>query len=153
MPDLERKSSASFISSNDGGTPASVRRSWMKRSNSYCLRVNIRSSPGFSWSIRSPRSAGAAKTNHERTLSVPYVFRNHLIWSEQSDRISKLKIDDVAWRAGVGRRGKRLAHKEAIGAGERRQHGAVLLGERGCDRGTVRRFGERRPHVVGALVI
>jgi hypothetical protein len=23
-----------------------------------------------------------SKTNHERTLSVPYVFRNHLIWSE-----------------------------------------------------------------------
>ena len=24
-----------------------------------------------------------AETNHEQTLSVPYVFRNHLIWSEQ----------------------------------------------------------------------
>jgi hypothetical protein len=26
----------------------------------------------------------AAETNHERTLSVPYVFRNHLIWGEES---------------------------------------------------------------------
>src|SRR5262249_2996164 len=39
---------------------------------------------------------GSTKTNHERTLSVPYVFRNHLIWSEQSDRLSKLKVEDDA---------------------------------------------------------
>jgi hypothetical protein len=34
----------------------------------------------------------APKTNHEHTLSVPYVFRNPLIWSEQSDGSSELKI-------------------------------------------------------------
>ena len=47
MPDLERRSSASFISSNDGGIPASFKRSWMKRSNSYCLRVSIWSPLAF----------------------------------------------------------------------------------------------------------
>ena len=31
MPDLERRSSASFISSKEGGTPASLSRSWMNR--------------------------------------------------------------------------------------------------------------------------
>src|SRR5580700_2472129 len=41
MPDLERRSSASFISSKDGGTPDSCRRSWMKRSNSFCFLVSI----------------------------------------------------------------------------------------------------------------
>ena len=41
MPDLERRSSASFISSKEGGTPVSFRRSLMKRSSSLCLRVNI----------------------------------------------------------------------------------------------------------------
>jgi SOS regulatory protein LexA len=41
MPDLERRSSASFISSNEGGTPASLRRSWMNRKSSACLRVSI----------------------------------------------------------------------------------------------------------------
>ena len=41
MPDLERRSSASFISSKDGGTPLSFRRSLMNRSSSSCLRVSI----------------------------------------------------------------------------------------------------------------
>ena len=41
MPDLDRRSSASFISSKEGGTPASVSLSWMKRRSSNCLRVSI----------------------------------------------------------------------------------------------------------------
>ena len=41
MPDFERKSRASFISSKEGGTPASVSRSWMNRRSSNCLRVSI----------------------------------------------------------------------------------------------------------------
>src|SRR3954462_1147485 len=40
IPDFERRSSASFISSKEGGTPASFSRSLMNRSNSYCLRVS-----------------------------------------------------------------------------------------------------------------
>src|SRR6516165_6636000 len=97
MPDFERRSSASFISSKDGGTPDSFSRSWMKRSSSYCLRVSI-SVPPESPSMTGPKTApmAAFKTNHERTLSVPYVFCNHLICREQSDRFSKLKIEDGA---------------------------------------------------------
>src|SRR5689334_6935520 len=45
MPDFERRSSASFISSNDGGTPDSFRRSLMNRRSSYCLRVSISTNP------------------------------------------------------------------------------------------------------------
>ena len=41
MPDFEARSSASFISSKDGGMPVSFNRSWMKRRSSCCLRVNI----------------------------------------------------------------------------------------------------------------
>ena len=41
MPDFERRSSASFISSKEGGTPASFSRSWMKRNNSLCFLVSI----------------------------------------------------------------------------------------------------------------
>src|SRR5580704_14404165 len=47
MPDFERRSSASFISSKEGGTPASFSRSLMKRRSSYCLRVSISTSPQF----------------------------------------------------------------------------------------------------------
>src|SRR5215210_6863729 len=47
MPDLERRSSASFISSNDGGTPDSFRRSLINRRSSYCLRVSISTNPQF----------------------------------------------------------------------------------------------------------
>ena len=41
MPDFERRSSASFISSKDGGTPSRCSRRWMKCKRSYCLRVSI----------------------------------------------------------------------------------------------------------------
>src|SRR5664279_932735 len=97
MPDFERRSSASFISSKEGGTPASFSRSLMKRRSSYCLRVSIaRKSPGW-WIVRfrdqdfqgwrhrddseDPNQdlPSSLETNHERTLYVQYVFRNCLI--------------------------------------------------------------------------
>src|SRR5882724_3814443 len=96
MPDFERRSSASFISSKEGGTPASFSRSLMKRRSSYCLRVSISSIPpvGVVFSSRisrvhrgSPQNSQpktlALETNHERTLYVRYVFRNHLISGER----------------------------------------------------------------------
>ena len=41
IPDFDRKSSASFISSKDGGTPVSLMRSLMNIRSSCCLRVSI----------------------------------------------------------------------------------------------------------------
>src|SRR5690606_1381693 len=41
MPDFERRSSASFISSKEGGTPSRATRLWMKSSSSNCLRVSM----------------------------------------------------------------------------------------------------------------
>src|SRR5690606_36217673 len=41
IPDFEARSSASFISSKDGGMPVSFRRSWMNSRSSCCLRVNM----------------------------------------------------------------------------------------------------------------
>src|SRR5882762_10804026 len=97
MPDFERRSSASFISSKEGGTPDSFRRSLMNRRSSYCLRVSISSVPQFAFPgldgvVRFGRlefkgsgvrdshlETSTSETNHERTLYVPYVFRNHLI--------------------------------------------------------------------------
>ena len=70
MPDLERRSSASFISSKDGGTPASLSRSLMNIRSSCCLRVSIGKSPDRTKS----RESG---TNHEQTIRVLYVFRKH----------------------------------------------------------------------------
>src|ERR1700741_2009041 len=94
MPDFERRSSASFISSKDGGTPASLSLSLMKRSSSYCLRVSIANkSPVSSASFDSETRAVVQRTlpletNHERTLYVRYVFRNHLILGEQDELLS-----------------------------------------------------------------
>src|SRR5689334_3251640 len=114
MPDFDRRSSASFISSKEGGTPASFSRSLMKRRSSYCLRVSISSkSPGFDGAVRfrdfdlrkglgapAPVSCdGSAapvscdqilelETNHERTLYVRYVFRNHLISGEREKSLA-----------------------------------------------------------------
>src|SRR3954453_5611945 len=92
MTDLERRSSASFISSKEGGTPASFNRSLMKRSSSYCLRVSISTNPRLMEAVRFATDrkfrsdAQPLETNHERTLYVPYVFCNHLI-SRQRERI------------------------------------------------------------------
>ncbi len=45
MPDFERRSSASFISSNEGGTPSRRIRLLMKSSNSSCFLVSMASQP------------------------------------------------------------------------------------------------------------
>src|SRR5271167_5122499 len=104
MPDFERRSRASFISSKEGGTPASFSRSLMKRRSSYCLRVSISTSPQVRGVVqfrdikvrkleKSEESENSdigscrflflqtllLETNHEQTLYVPYVFRNYLI--------------------------------------------------------------------------
>jgi hypothetical protein len=67
----------------------------MKRRSSYCLRVSIASiPPGWRrlalslqvWQAGVPSShfqTQALETNHERTLYVRYVFRNHLISGER----------------------------------------------------------------------
>src|SRR6185436_19701550 len=92
MPDLERRSSASFISSKEGGIPASLSRSWMKRSSSNCFRV----------SIEAPQVGGGSavrdslETNHERTLYVRYLFRNPLIWGEQVEGSQKAGLNGPA---------------------------------------------------------
>src|SRR5262249_44421371 len=52
----------------------------MKRSSSNCFRVSILRFPHLRWSGK-----GLTETNHEQTLSVRYVFRNHLIWREQPE--------------------------------------------------------------------
>src|SRR4051812_31731033 len=100
MPDLERRSSASFISSNEGGTPASFSRSLMNRSSSYCLRVSISINPQFADAVLSPQRSRrlhltrqALETNHERTLYVPYVFCNHLISRQQSTRLAQRSLN------------------------------------------------------------
>src|SRR3989440_5275322 len=100
MPDFERRSSASFISSKEGGTPDSFRRSLMNRRSSYCLRVSISTNPQVDSAVRFQDSeiakaeaessfrdlqAPLLETNHEQTLYVPYVFCNHLI-SGQRDQ-------------------------------------------------------------------
>src|SRR5215475_11861850 len=128
IPDLDRRSSASFISSNDGGTPVSLSRSWMKRRSSNCLRVNIaRPHVGL------PQQR---KTNHERTLSVPYVFRNPLISREEARQAayrgrSERNADDRTGAPRLRRFSVRLSDQKTIRSGQGRDHGAVLGPERG----------------------
>src|SRR3954465_14040708 len=139
MPDLDRRSSASFISSNDGGIPDSFSRSLMKRRSSNCLRVSI------SWFLLSFRLRKRPKTNHERTLYVLCVFRNPLIWREQVEGPLKRprKPKDHATRSGFGRGRKGLANHETIGLCERRHHRRVLNLERRRDESSVRSWRER----------
>src|SRR3954470_13684677 len=97
MPDLERRSSASFISSKEGGTPDSFSRSLMKRSSSNCFRVSI--SPlatQFGPVAARALPSDSFETNHERTLYVRYLFRNPLIWREQIERSEKAGLNRPA---------------------------------------------------------
>ncbi len=70
MPDFDLRSSASFISSKDGGTPLSCIRAWMNWSSSSCLRVSMRH-------LKS--NAAEARPDHEKQianrLDVPHLFR------------------------------------------------------------------------------
>src|SRR5436853_7569254 len=97
MPDFERRSSASFISSKEGGMPDSLSRSWMKRSSSNCFRVSILGLVGAFWSVdRRLASNDSFETNHERTLYVRYLFRNPLIWGEQVEGPRKAVLNPRA---------------------------------------------------------
>ena len=64
MPDLDARSSASFISSKEGDTPVSLIRSWMNMRSSCCLRVSM-------WAACSDESRGNPRTNHARSVDVP----------------------------------------------------------------------------------
>ena len=103
MPDFERRSSASFISSKEGGTPLSFRRSLMNRRSSYCLRVNIstkipRLMSFDSETLNSAISRYTLETNHERTLYVRYMFRNCLIYRER-DKVRRTVANAALKRA------------------------------------------------------
>ena len=93
MPDLERRSSASFISSKEGGTP-DFGQALVDEAQEFELLAgqHLSVSPGRSRAQKGNRP----ETNHERTLSVPYVFRNHLIWSEKVERPLKAELKDDA---------------------------------------------------------
>src|SRR6201993_848812 len=144
MPDFERRSSASFISSKEGGTPASFSRSLMKRRGSYCLRVSISSSSPDCWcrSIFLDFASGTrarlpfpdairyqhSKTNHERTLYVRYMFRNHLISGERpkdcgggNQRGLCGQAKDLDGAARFGCRCKRRAYQKCLCCSEIRK--------------------------------
>src|SRR5438552_1001642 len=109
MPDFDRRSSASFISSKEGGTPDSLSLSLMNRRSSYCLRVSmpkvpqnkvlmcsepVDRSPGLlDWiEANGVTSPLALETNHERTLYVPYVFCKLLISRQQGEGSLQRKL-------------------------------------------------------------
>src|SRR5579885_1726952 len=73
MPDLDFRSSASFISSKEGGMPVSRTRSWMNIKSSYCLRVSINPSqiPEGGSSQRREPAANKAETSTNRSTLVP----------------------------------------------------------------------------------
>src|SRR5271155_1659764 len=118
MPDFERRSSASFISSKEGGTPDSFRRSLMNRKSSYCLRVSISSIPPGLIALFDSETSEVRdqilETNHERTLYVPYVFRNHLISRQRNlllsgrgrprHQLGGISSEGSVWRAQSGSR-------------------------------------------------
>src|SRR5882724_10065483 len=133
MPDFDRRSRASFISSNDGGTPDSFSRSWMKRNSSNCLRVSI---PWFPPELSVTQRP---KTNHERTLYVLSLFRNPLIWREQVERPLKRprKPKDGTTAAGRSRRLEWLANQETICVCQHCHHRRVLCLRRRCHRSSV----------------
>ena len=76
MPDFERRSSASFISSKEGGTPGLLQPLVDEAQELELLAGQHRL---VFPRLQPARLKDSAETNHEQTLYVPYVFRNHLI--------------------------------------------------------------------------
>src|SRR5579871_6535626 len=170
MPDFERRSRASFISSKEGGTPDSFRRSLMNRRSSYCLRVSISTSPpGLFRYIRPAlnseaplgrRSHQSLETNHERTLSVRYVFCNHLIfrqWKEARQAPARdglfRQSEDVAGLARFGGRRERPADQKCPRNSEIRQQRTVLVVDGRGDQLAVFAHIETSAEIIFALII
>src|SRR3954465_597315 len=149
MPDLDRRSSASFISSNEGGIPDSFSRSLMKRRSSNCLRVSML------WFLPGFRRWMWPKTNHERTLYVLCVFRNPLIWGEQLEAPLKRpgKPKDHTTGSGFRRGRESFANHETVCLCERRHHRRVLDLGRARDQSSIRPRRECRAKIIGALVV
>src|ERR1700692_881769 len=153
MPDFERRSSASFISSKEGDTPASFSRSLMKRRSSYCLRVSISSSPPVAVSFDSETTGAVTpilplETNHQRTLYVRYVFRNTLI-SGESNLFARLRARGhlIQLPAERARRRRRRRQVEDCRAGEKCLCRSGFSQVTGCWSGSFREAGDsvRRP--------
>ena len=171
IPDFERRSSASFISSKEGGTPASFSRSLMKRRSSYCLRVSISTSPQVGGAVRfrdmepktfgpdSDLQASTLETNHERTLYVPYVFRNHLISGERdrswvdaaANSSGSRRMSQGEPAAAAGANGGRIT--SASCRSEIPQQRAVLMVDRRRDQDAVGALLEPGAQIVLALVV
>src|SRR3954469_24428424 len=165
MPDFERRSSASFISSKEGGTPLSLRRSLMNRRSSYCLRVNISTKvPRLMSSDSETQSSAISRymleTNHERTLYVRYMFRNCLIYREQS-KVRGTRIagrsdgepQHFASRAGFGLRRERCAHEKYLCCSEIRKQRRVLMIDGKNDARAIVTLLQMRAQIVLALVV
>src|SRR5262245_19852171 len=138
IPDFDRRSSASFISSKEGGTPASFSRSWINIRSSYCLRV----------STLPPSDPKCRRVwnKTETSLHVPLMFGKRILNLE----VDFHNVDDITGRCC---RGKWRPDDQPLRLEQRRLHRAVLPGECGGRHGPVGRPFQPRPHVVLALVI
>src|SRR6185295_3546962 len=105
MPDFDWRFSASFISSKEGGTPSSFRRSLMKSSSSSCLRVSM--ADRF-------RCRGRNRNKPATFIQVPVWFCNCLLLVRL-----KIEMQDGNEVAGIGRWGAGGADNEAVGVAER----------------------------------
>src|SRR5882757_2792823 len=124
MPDLERRSSASFISSKEGGTPCSFRRSWMKRNNSCCFFVSM-GVPGAA----SANQQANRQTKHEQCYMFALCSATVNLWLKRSISRSA-EVDDLDRIAGAGGRRVRRSDRQAVGGGEHADHGRILDHER-----------------------
>src|SRR6185295_4393441 len=88
MPDFDRRSRASFISSNEGGTPVSRTRWWMNIRSSYCFLVSI----AFPNRLESPKSEQIRNANRS-TLVLAEGQR-----MQERARVGQLRRDQDAGR-------------------------------------------------------
>src|SRR4051812_16036307 len=114
----------------------------MKRRSSNCFRVSI--------SLVPPQDS--FETNHEHTLSVPYVFRNPFNLRKPERNLDG-EPKNATSTAGLRRWGVGVANQQAVRSSERGEHGAVLHAGRGRDRHPRRIGGEAGAQIIGALVI
>src|SRR5205085_1375770 len=118
MPDLDFRSRASFISSNDGGTPVSRTRSCMNISNSCCLRVSMVLLPK---AVQSRPNKAETRPNRSSLV----LLARQRSWCGVGER-SVREWNDVDRVSLTSGRGVRHADDESLRAGEDGLHGRVL---------------------------
>src|SRR5262245_52584861 len=168
MPDFDLRSSASFISSKEGGTPVSFNRSWMNMRSSFCFGVSIWSPLSGRLALDRPPRRFVSCTNQEQFIcsvcvpqdltpqdagGAPRATKQTAGAIRVSGALTAVERHDPHAGALRERGSVRSTDNEAVGADKRRNERGVLRGQGRHDPHAVLAPFRACPHVMLARTV